>query len=158
MSLFTREIALRAPAMEEAEGGLSLWFTQPLGIFTRLNTAHFSIRMARFLHHEVTPRLESLGEPPYVFVHDWSKLCTYDTSARVMLTDWGMQLRHRMKCVRIYVGPDSPRLVRMGLTVACAALVVAGYDVTPVPDLLPTFDDLDLRVRNTDRPSTPPRA
>ncbi len=35
----------------------------------------------------------------------------------------------------------------MGLTVACAALVVSGYDVTPVVDLEPTFEELDLRVR-----------
>ena len=147
MGLFSRELALRSPAMEGDEKDLTVWFTQPLGIFTRLNVAHFSSRNARFLVREVTPRLESLGPAPYVFVHDWSKLRTYDSAARVILTGWGMQLRSRMRCVRIHIAPDAPRLVRMGLSVGCGALVVAGYDVTPAPDLDATFEALDLRVR-----------
>lgn len=138
---------MHPPAMVSPGGGIEVWFTEPLGIYTKLRVTHFSITEASFLVSEVTNRLETLGPAPYVFVHDWSNVQSYDSKTRVALTNWGMTLRNKMRCVRIFPGVDVPPLVQMGLTVGCSALTVAGYDVAPTPDLVKTTRELGLRVR-----------
>lgn len=147
MSAFRRELDAAAPAMVAPGGGIEVWFTEPLGIYTKLRVTHFSTTESSFLAGEVTNRLRALGPPPYVFVHDWSGLLTYDSKARVAMTNWGFTLRKKMRCVRIFPGVDVPSLVRMGLTVGCSALTVAGYDVAPTADLGKTTRELGLRLR-----------
>ncbi len=103
--------------------------------------------VAAFLARDAYGALRRRSVPPYVFVHDWSACQSYDSRARAILTDWGRLLGDEMRAVRIYVGPDAPKIVKMGLSVACSALAVLGYDVAPTTDLLRTFRDLGVQSR-----------
>lgn len=135
--------------MTSADGLVDVWWTDPPGLMCRIRATHMTQAIATFLARDVDRGLRLLGAGPYVFVHDWSTLRGYDSDARKVLTDWGTRLDKQMKSVRIYVDPKSSSLVRMGLTVACAALTVAGHDVAATTNIDATLAKLGMRPRRT---------
>lgn len=137
------------PHLATPDEGLRVWLTQPAGLFSRTSVSHFSQSFADFLAQDAMRllRVTCPGKSPYVFAHDWSSLRTYESGARLVLTRWGFDLRNDMKLVRIYVGTTAPKLVRMGATVACASLAVAGYDVRVVDDLAAEMRRIGIRPR-----------
>lgn len=129
--------------------GVSVWLTQPAGMFTRTNASHLDPGIATFLAKDAMRllRIQCLGSSPYIFFHDLSSLHSYDTEARNVMTRWGFDVRKEVKLLRIHVGPEAPTLVRMGATVGCATLAVAGYDIRLVDDLAAEIRRLGLRPR-----------
>lgn len=133
--------------MTSADGLIDVWWTEPLGLMCRIRATHMTQALATFLAKDVDRELRRLGPGPYVFVHDWSTLRGYDSDARKVLTDWGTRLDKQMKAVRIYIDPKTSSLVRMGLTVACAALTVAGHDVAATTSIDATLASFGMRPR-----------
>ena len=129
--------------------GVSVWLTQPAGMFTRTLVSHLDPGMATFLAKDAMRqlRIQCIGSSPYVFVHDLSSLRSYDTEARNVMTRWAFDVRKEVKLLRIHVGPHAPTLVRMGATVGCTSLAVAGYDIRLVDDLGAEIRRLGLRPR-----------
>ncbi len=103
--------------------------------------------MASFLARDADRLLRQSVGGPYLFIHDFSSVRGYDSGARQILTDWGKALGPRLKSARVHIAKDAPRIVHMGLSVTCAALVVVGFDVRPAPDLEATLRELGVRPR-----------
>lgn len=129
------------------DDGLRVWLTNPPGLFSRANVSHLGKGFADFLAGDAMRLLREHASPPFMFAHDWSSVRTYESSARSVLTQWGFDLRSDMTLVRIYLSPLAPKLVRMGATVACASLAVAGYDVRIVDNLPSALRAIGMRPR-----------
>lgn len=112
-------------------GELRLWLTQPLGIATQFEpSAHLTVRTARLIAGPATDLLLALhrrAPQPMRFAHDWRNLSSYDSAARQILTEWGLNLgAERVARVDVLLSAQTPSIVRMGTTVGQAALAVAG--------------------------------
>ena len=147
MTEHLRRFEAVTPSMTSADGLIDVWWTHPPGLMCRIRATHMTQPLAIFLAQDVDRELRRLSPGPYVFVHDWSALRGYDTDARKVMTDWGTRLDKQMKSVRIYIDPTTSSLVRMGLTVGCAALTVAGHDVAATTNINATLASLGMRPR-----------
>lgn len=81
----------------------------------------------------------------YYYVHDFSKISGYETSARRIMTDWGMSRRHEVQKVIVITSPMNP-LVRMGVSSAVAILRVAGMNIEISESLADTIARYGLAV------------
>jgi len=81
----------------------------------------------------------------YYYVHDFSGISGYETSARRIMTDWGMSRRHEVQKVIVVTSPMNP-LVRMGVGTAVAILRVAGMNIEISESLADTIARYGLRV------------
>jgi hypothetical protein len=120
-----------SPSAAFGVGPLRLWLTHPLGMATQFApNAHLSVSLSRLIAGPATEALLALHrkEPrPLRFVHDWRNLMSYDSEARLVLTEWALSLgSSRVLRVDVLLGPRTPSFVRMGTAVGQAALAVAG--------------------------------
>lgn len=119
------------PSAAFSVGPLRLWLTLPLGMVTQFEpNAHLSVSLSRLIAGPATDALLGLYQQsprPMRFLHDWRNLMTYDSEARLILTDWGLRLgAERVLRVDMLLGARTPSFVRMGAAVGQAALAVAG--------------------------------
>jgi hypothetical protein len=97
-------------------GTLRTWSPAPTVYATQF-TGHLDVR---FVPHMVGLYDRSIvaNERPRGF-HDWQKMASYDTEARVKLTQWVLRMRDYVRSIDILV---ASRLVSMGVTVANVVL------------------------------------
>lgn len=138
-----------APDFVDDSGALSVWMTSPLGIFTEFREgAHFSEAMARFLTTRVEAALEARRSTTKaaVYVHDWSKLKSYDSAARQLVMMWPLQIgRDRIDEMILIVATTTPSFVKMAYEVGTAATRVAGFRISISKDLAADVRRLGLR-------------
>lgn len=134
-------------ALSQGDGSVEVWLTDPPGILTRTHGTIFRASTATFLARDADLFLRQSVGGPYLFVHDFSSLRGYDSGAREIMTDWGRALGPRLKKARVCIADDAPRLVRMGVSVVCAGLVVAGFDMRLAPNAESALRELGVRAK-----------
>lgn len=137
-----------APDLAEPNGRAEAWVTDPPGMLTRTRVPTLDVATATFLARDADKLLRATPGGPYILIHDFSSIRSYESGARRIMTDWGKALGRRLKLVRVRIADDAPRLVHMGLSVTCAALVVLGLDIRPARDLESTLRELGVRARH----------
>ena len=106
--------------------------------------------MARLVSQEAYGQLLRLlgsGERAF-FLYDLAQMIHYETEARTILTQWGVDIRGRV--ARIVVRPPSQvqRLARMGVQTVVTALGVIGVRIDLVSSLEPFMRENNLRPRS----------
>jgi len=140
----------REPAHMVHDDGVAIWFIEPLGmaIQVRATPPHCTGAAATWVSGPAYARLlriRGARAAKLHFLHDYSRIRTYDTHARVALTDWGLRIRKDVLKI-VMAAPDDAPLSRMAISVAAAALTVAGVPTQVVSDLNVTLKAGGYRV------------
>ncbi len=118
--------------------GVAVWFVEPLGMVVQLRAApaHYTGAAGTWVTGPVYSRLlrvRGARTTKMHFLHDYSKMQSYDTDTRVALTGWGLRVRKEVARIVIAASDDWP-LTRLAVSVAAAALTVAGLRTDVVAD------------------------
>lgn len=106
--------------VEEARGKLQIWLPLPHVCVTRV-VGHLSADMAQRWIAAIQPHFDA--GVVFVTFHDWAEMRSYDSSARVALTEWVVRHFRNIHSARFLV---SSRLVLMGVSTANLAAALVG--------------------------------
>jgi hypothetical protein len=115
--------------MTSPDGKLAVWFVEPLGIVDVHEGGHFSDEQARFLAVDAGGILSDLARRSGTkasFIHDWSRVSTYDMATRRRIIEWGLSWGpRRVEKIWVVLGPATPTIVRMACSLGAMAMNVA---------------------------------
>jgi hypothetical protein len=120
------------------------------GIYLTYARGHADGIMANGIVESGNLLLES--NPKLEVFHDFEGLDSYETEARVRLTQWGIDIRHRVTRIHVLV---RSKLAKMGVAVASIALagLIKAYD-----DRAEFESALDAAIRAASPLTSPPPA
>ncbi|AUX24959.1 hypothetical protein SOCEGT47_055000 [Sorangium cellulosum] len=151
MSTTTRRLAFqRQPHLVDGSGSVGVWLTQPAGMLVQLLRETVTTGdIARFISHDAYQRLVGVMRPDEraFFLYDMALMVRYETEARVILTQWGLNVRDRIEHIVIRPPPEMNKLGRMGIQTIAAAMSLARVPIDIVDDLEPFLRARNLRPR-----------
>src|SRR5262245_37557149 len=114
------------PHMTSPDGQLEVWLIEPSGMVDVHRGGHFAAEQAAFIIAEASAAVEKLAAARgtrATFVHDWSRVRSYDLRTRTSLIEWGLKWgRDRVDNIWIVLAADTPTLVRMAVQLGVMAM------------------------------------
>jgi hypothetical protein len=105
--------------------------------------------MARFISRDGYARLLSaLGPDERAhFLYDMALMRRYDSEARMILTQWGIDVHSRIEHIAVRPPPEMNKIGRMGIQTIAAAMSLVGVPFDVVDDLEPFIREHNIRPR-----------
>ena len=122
------------PYRSSALAPLSLWLTEPLGIFTRI-TAQYTLDRhgAEFIIDSYRQAVQQLGldctPRKLPWVHDWSLLQRVEPTTKAQLMAFTFEIREHVASVDFVLASRASVFLRMGASVAESTLATVGLPV-----------------------------
>jgi hypothetical protein len=138
------------PHLVDASGNVAIWITRPAGMVVQL--LHESVatsEMARFISRDGYAKLLGALAPNEraYFLYDMALMERYESEARMILTQWGIDVHSRIKHIAVRPPPEMNKLGRMGIQTIAAAMSLVGVPFNVVDDLEPFIREQNLRPR-----------
>jgi hypothetical protein len=143
------------PYCASALAPLALWFTEPLGVFTRITADYVLDRDgAQLIVDGYRRGIQQLGPLPggvkLPWVHDWTRLTRVDPKTKAQLMAFTFEIREHVASIDFVLAPHASVFLRMAASVAESTLATVGMPVRshfekPASEVLAS---LGLRLRS----------
>lgn len=133
----SRWSSIRAPDVCDESSGFVAWFIEPTGVLMSIQgQTHLTDGYADAFIGPMTWAVMSRrrGRERVLMIADWSTMTGYGSTVRQRMTSHVIDMRRDIDRL-VAVIPEQRTMVRMGLSVARAALAVAGVDLDILHDV-----------------------
>ncbi|WP_437973679.1 hypothetical protein WMF11_33740 [Sorangium sp. So ce295] len=140
----------RQPHLLDDTGSIGVWITQPAGMVVQLLRETVATgEAARFISVDAYQKLVGVMRPGEraFFIYDMGLMVRYESEARVILTQWGLNVRDKIEHIVVRPPPEMNKLGRMGIQTIGAAMSLAGVQLDIVDDIEPFLREQNLRPR-----------
>ncbi|MEO0592487.1 MAG: hypothetical protein AAFZ38_02815 [Myxococcota bacterium] len=127
--------AFATPHFRENAGAWRAWLTEPAGMVTVMGPGHGSRDASAWIIDHVCVEMRQRLEPPYIYLHDWTRLNKTDSDSRRLIQSWGKTSNDQglVKAVTFVEPPNV--MLRMSMTAGFALLRSFGMNIAPVKTL-----------------------